>query len=299
MFAVRGKRVEIMKNRKRNKPLKKSKVAQPIVTAKKNVIDWEYIKNGLKFTLFLPFLFPVFNFTLSHNGVFIPLWLMVLGTGIIICIILIYLFLLSEMYKMKITNKAIIIFLTLALLFFSRMATQLNNALTNNINIERISPTLYLTNDYNHPVRLNPYGRTGDIVGHLEYQAEMIIVGRAINSFGNMWYLRNDGGWIYSGNVDRVGLTACVFHLWNENGFCVYCDAEYELVITPIDFRLSRVTASNAPIRNRPYGASDVVSRKEHGEYIHIVGVTTNFRGNRWYLISSNYDEWIYSGNIE
>lgn len=73
------------------------------------------------------------------------------------------------------------------------------------IEFNSMEDTLFYTIGDNTPIRTRPY-QADEIINRLPIGTEITIIGYAINERGNLWYVIEDGTWIYSGNVNKVSL---------------------------------------------------------------------------------------------
>lgn len=71
------------------------------------------------------------------------------------------------------------------------------------ISLTTMSGTTYQTTKDNVPVRRRPYSPE-KITKYLSKGTRVTVIASGKNSVGNLWYMLNDGSWIYSGNLTKA-----------------------------------------------------------------------------------------------
>ncbi|MBR5479223.1 MAG: hypothetical protein IKU84_03510 [Clostridia bacterium] len=94
------------------------------------------------------------------------------------------------------------------------------------------------------------------------------IVGEQTNKYYNVWLKVSDGGYIYSGNVQRVYDTS-----------------------TSANFKIKTTVDTTA--RSKPYSDSSANSKLSAGTVLNVTAVITNCYNNLWYKTNKGY---VYSG---
>ena len=148
--------------------------------------------------------------------------------------------------------------------------------------------TRHISN-YNVPIRARPYA-PDEILERLPKGYVVTVNGRGENSVSNVWYRLSNGNWIFSENL-------CDSHNFNEYGFCVECDAEFFIILMPMNNEIFSVINDSAPVRARPYAPDEILKRLPFGTEVTVSGRGVNARGNPWYQLTDG--NWIYRGNIE
>lgn len=133
-------------------------------------------------------------------------------------------------------------------------------------------------------------------VRKLAFDEAVHVKGMLTNSLGSVWYVLDDGTYVYSKNVS-ASKTPCTDHPYTSEGgdVCPVCDHVYEPIIVEMD-TIMYATKDNVAVRNTYYSNTDPDRTLEKNEAVRVTGRLTNSIGKEWYRISGDY--YVFADNL-
>lgn len=116
---------------------------------------------------------------------------------------------------------------------------------------------------------------------------------KAKNAHKNLWYKTENGGWIYSGNIQKhehhIKTGKCT-----SNG-CGYVHGIKPVTITKTYFE---TTKANVPAYNKPYDDSGAAKTYSKSKTVVVADAEfDNYYRHTWYRTTDGY--WVYEGNLD
>ncbi len=116
---------------------------------------------------------------------------------------------------------------------------------------------------------------------------------KAENAHENLWYKTENGGWIYSGNIQKHS-----HHI--KTGKCTSKGCSYIHGIKPVTIakKYFETNKADVPAYNKPYDDSGVAKKYDKSKTVIVADAEfDNYYKHTWYRTTEGY--WIYEGNLE
>lgn len=142
----------------------------------------------------------------------------------------------------------------------------------------------------------NGYYNGEAVIRTLAFNEAVTVKGVLTNALGSVWYLLDDGLYVYSKNVS-ASKTPCADHPFsNESGnICPVCGFEYQPTVTEMDVIMYSVR-SGVPVRESYYSSTQLVRNLEENEAVRVTGLVMNSLDKEWYRLSGGY--YVYKENL-